>query len=575
MRSRSLRDFFDFIKINGRLFIGMGSAIVAMAALQFHTSEVKKECMGVVDLKETNISFDTSVIVKRIFVLPGQKVKKGQALLEVKPVETALKILELKTQLNQLVSEKEIIDSLFTNKTKGSPPNSPVELQIEGLKSQIAEVEGSLKQAVRFAETDGVVGSVNFRASEQVAPFLPVITLNSTEPNLVYGFVHEDRISDFQMGESVIIQSLNRNSKRSLGSVISLGNRITEFPERLTANPLMKFWGREIVVSLPAKNIFLPGEKVQIISKESEGHGFLRLVQALAGAPEISSPKIAAYNLPFEPSGITFLPGSNELQLITVSDDLNPANGSPFWAIDTEKAANHNYLAIDTPIPFDPKDDLESLSASGDSFFAMGSLKSKNKGGRLFQFHTRGNKISIDRVIPIREKLVASLTKLPALKSVTKEIRNNLEIEGFSVNDDRAVFALKEPLLKDGSTLLLEVTNFLEFLESNGKKSLEVSVLSPLFLESESCSSGSWVSDLTWHNSHLLILTNCRAESVSQLWRFKMNHGLSYPSLLQTFEIPNLEGVAINKSGTEVYLSDDNGNDGLSTVFKSPISLAP
>lgn len=573
MRFKAFQDYWEFAVINGRLFVATGIAIVALFALQFHTSSQKKECMGVVDLKETTIAFDTSVVVKNIFVLPGQRVKKGQALLEVKPVETTMKMLELQTQLDQLVTEKQIQDSLISTLGRNSG-TSPADLQIEGLKKQLHEMQQSMDEAIRYAMTDGVVGSVNFRISEQVAPFAPILTLNTSNPNLVYGFIHEDRLSDFQNGESLQVQSLSSRLKTSAGRVVSLGNRITEFPERLTGgNPNVRFWGREIVVSLPENNDFLPGEKVRLTadSQISTIGSLFRLVEALAGVPHKDQPKVISYNLPFEASGVQFIEGSEETELLVVSDDNDIQSHSPFWKIDLNSKADKNHFSIFASMELSEKEDLESISFDGERYYAMGSMTSNKKGSRLVIFKYIEGRAQIESILPFRHHLLKALIEIPMLSSVVNHIYEDLEIEGASISDGKAILALKKPVLEDGSSLLIEITNFSEFIESQGQTELKASIVAPLYLNSKSCHGVSKVTDLAIVDSGILLLTNCKQDDISQLWLFRTGVPVSYPTLLETWEIPKLEGLVVSSDQATVFMTDDNGKKGASTIFKAQL----
>ena len=274
----------DFTEVNRKLVIAFVVCLLGVFLLQFYVTRPTLEILGIADSKETAIAYESAVVVKRIFVLPGQKVIKGQRLVEVEQNEINLKLAELETQLDTLKSQKELRDVLVSSlqdrkprKVKGkkgkkgkavreapSPTSSPMDEEIIGLEKQIDQIKKQKEMAVRYANHDGVVAAVNFKDHESVAPFQPILTLTTHVPNLVYGFVNENRLSQLQVGDWVQVEAASGEPRRVRGEIVSLGSRITPFPERLQGSLGTPYWGREVVVAIPESNDFLMAEKVRI-----------------------------------------------------------------------------------------------------------------------------------------------------------------------------------------------------------------------------------------------------------------------------------------------------------------------
>src|SRR5688572_23246305 len=114
----SWQDFREYVQVNKRLVVAVAVAVFALAVLHGYIGGANLECLGIADSKETVIAFETPVQVKRVFVLPGQYVKKGQPLIEVEPTEVNLKILEVQTELEALRSEARVRDTLLQSFAK-------------------------------------------------------------------------------------------------------------------------------------------------------------------------------------------------------------------------------------------------------------------------------------------------------------------------------------------------------------------------------------------------------------------------------------------------------------------------
>ena len=120
-----------------------------------------------------------------------------------------------------------------------------------------------------FSPVTGVVGTVNAKEGETVAPFAAVLTVHTENPSYVKGFIHENVHNRIALGDAAEIIPLANGNKRVVGSVMGVGSRIVEFPERLRRRPDVQVWGREVLIKLPDDNGLLLGEKVRIV--ESSG----------------------------------------------------------------------------------------------------------------------------------------------------------------------------------------------------------------------------------------------------------------------------------------------------------------
>lgn len=571
----SLLHLKEVLIVNKKLTIAVGVALAVLMGLTGHLQRSQLECLGVADAQETRISFETPVIVKRIFVIPGQNVVKGQPLIEVEPQELNIRMLEVQTELDSLQSELEFRRSLletFSGRKKEAAKqeleSSPVAKEVDGLRRQYEELKRLQSQAIKFAEADGVVATVNYRVNEQVPPFDPIMTLSSSVPSLVYGFIHEDRLSDFQVGDSIQVESISESNRSVRGKVISLGRRITLFPLRLQNAFGHQYWGRELVVALPDTNNLFMGEKVRI---HASGASLLSDFNFQAIAEEkvrASDPFLKGLKL--EAGGAILLADGN---LLVASDDDGPS-GSPFWLIsqDGQKRMNLVLEGVEEGLL-----DIESLVESNGHYYALSSLRFEKDSNTpvqpqsgLFRFQLAEGKVVVDRSLDIQEALIDQIAELPVFLQIRDKMED-FEIEALGIEGEDAFVALKEPQLKDGSSLILRVKNLISHLDSGGRNAIETSIASIVFLKDSKCSKPSRVTDLIKESGGFTIVSNCgKKESVSQVWWIKEGSFTQQPVLLKSLNKSRLEAIAHGNEPSQYFLGSDGGDEG-SDFYKTTL----
>ncbi len=597
MKSKTLKHLKEVFHVNKKLVISVAVAACGLVALQGYISVSQLECLGVAESKETTIAFETGVVVKRIFVLPGQKVTKGQPLLEVEPAELNIRMLEVRTELEALESELKFRNSLmdsFSSKKKAKKQakklkgelapevakeedTSPIAQQVAGYRRQLDELKRLQGQSVRFAEEDGTVATVTYGVNEQVPPFQPIITISSSVPNLVYGFIHEDRLSDFKVGDRIAVETMSQPKRGTQGKVVSLGSRITLFPERLQTAFGTLYWGRELIVALPANNQFFMGEKVRLHSRSIASFTDL---SSTAFADTVNGSAPFRERVPLEGGGLVYSQADG--QLLIVADDNGP-NKSPFWIMSTQDNSVLENLKIESP---EKIEDLESLSFSNGYYYAMSSLareetKGKGKGlgeilakrTRMIRFQIVNGVAIVDRVVEVRNSLLAALQQSSFLQAVSSKLDEKLEIEAMTIDGSDAYIALKEPQLSDGSTFIIQVKNIVNQLEASDVSQLDISVHSLVWLKDPACKDASRITDLVKTSTGLMITGNCsKKEAISQVWWLPNGAPSQQVQMMVSISNARLEGIAVGSQPGEYFLSSDNGKDFGSDFFKIQVN---
>lgn len=293
---------------------------------------------GFAENKETEVNLDHDVLIEAVHVKDGQFVSKGDLLLEVAQSDFELKINDVETDLAEIdfknqerkrdilnkIKRLEAEKSAKSEKTKteieaikkelefsksllkdlksiepGNPESpSPVEIEIESLKSELATelkpidveltqlytelksvntsdhsrknrleyekayYEKEEKKLKILAPSDGLIGNLRCKEGEHISKFNTLISFYQQNPTIVKGYVHENLILHVKVGDTLEVSSSLHPEHKGIGTVSGLGFRIVEIPERLRKRPEIKTYGREVLIEIPPDNPFLQKEKV-------------------------------------------------------------------------------------------------------------------------------------------------------------------------------------------------------------------------------------------------------------------------------------------------------------------------
>jgi len=194
-------------------------------------------------------------------------VYKSQIKLQGLRRELILGVRALETQIQKL--EEELAVS-----------NNPMRIQIEKLNNKKSFVDAQKERLQVFAIDDGIVGEINCKVGEQFPSFTTLMTFYRENPTQVKGYVMESLLMKVKKGDNLEIQSTHQANSVSQGTVVGMGSRIVEIPERLRKIPDFKTYGREIIIRIPGDNDFLQNEKV-VIRMPVEKTGIVDVVRGI------------------------------------------------------------------------------------------------------------------------------------------------------------------------------------------------------------------------------------------------------------------------------------------------------
>lgn len=142
--------------------------------------------------------------------------------------------------------------------------NSPLLSQIKSLEREQEYYETKKESQTIVAPADGLVGSIQCKANENIPSFQTLITFYDESPTLVIGYIHEEHMLKVNVNDTISIFSTTRPGIENIGIVRTRGSRIIEIPPRLRKIKELITYGREIIIEIPPDNPFLQKEKVTL-----------------------------------------------------------------------------------------------------------------------------------------------------------------------------------------------------------------------------------------------------------------------------------------------------------------------
>ncbi|WP_428356830.1 hypothetical protein [Methyloprofundus sp.] len=452
--------------------------------------------------------------------------------------------------------------------------NRPIDMQVNALVQRKEELQRQTVGLKVNAQFDGRIGSVHFKTGELVSPYLPILSLQSRIPRHIKGYIHENVVNDVKLGQQVWVQSiaLNQDARPLHGRVVSLGNRIVEYPARLKKNPLVQAWGREVLVRLDSlEHRLLFGEKVQVFLENPEKSGWEFNMNSKANAQGLddfeaqsalkissSHAKIPADKI--EASGLLWL--ETEAHYLLIGDEQYRKQAGIF--VMQEGGVVSEHLSLGTAKKSEI-DDLESISSDGEYIYILSSLshnkKDKLKANRkkLLRFKYQNQRAteqqSVDLYAQFKKlKKQTTDTQLAAfLKQAIKQ--HSLDIESHFIMDDALYLGFKSPFIASDKTLIMKINSISALFRG---ETLSAEIWRSLRLLDPETGEPMLLSDMIQVDGQLLLLSVSRSSLASSvLWRYQSEQGIL--SAMQIFPGLKAEGIAFQPGKSILTVVFDAG----------------
>jgi len=476
-----------------------------------------------------------------------------------------LQIAALKDEMKLSVSPMNIKISLLRKELKGS--GDPIKIRLERLDEELKLLSSENSKLNIYSQTSGIVGSVNFKAGEKVAPFVPILTVHQRTPSFVKGYLHENVYTKMKVGDKVNVISAADNSMFVEGIVMGVGAKIVEYPVRLRKHPDIAMWGRELIIKIPEDNSFILGEKVLISSVKEDNKSVLEKVRDFLGMEEVQAATLPV--IQEEES----LPKSFKLSKdIEASEVIYLADIDRYLILndDTDKKVPELILCdslgnIESTLISGLKkiNDMESGALANDgSIFIASSLshnkkeKLKNERKLLLKVKRDGKEFKLDKKVLLYDILVeyAKNNDSETTYFLNDSIKNKtLDIEGIFFKEDNLYLGVKAPLL-DGSSVILEIVDIDTLIKNETAKKGSIRIWKTIKLKDGSGIQK--ISGMFLSGNDLFITGTTKKDG--GLW--KLNTSSKTPDLIKSFKDLRPEGVSRSKNDN-IVLAFDQGSE--------------
>jgi len=189
------------------------------------------EIQGVVQAdKNIEIRPELGGTVQSIFVKEGQKVKKGQTLIQLDDTEIKNTIDVLKTQLNLAKTTFERQDRLWQQKIGSEMQYLQAKAQKESLENNLVTLKTQARKMRIMAPFSGIVDEIFPKNGELTSPQLPVIRLINLDHVYVEADITETYLPVIKIGTEVLLNFSSINKKVEakialIGNYINPNNR--------------------------------------------------------------------------------------------------------------------------------------------------------------------------------------------------------------------------------------------------------------------------------------------------------------------------------------------------------------
>ena len=573
----SLRKLFqtiqeDIIGTDNR-WIAMAwlSAVAGVVGIGLYLNSASMSFMGVADSRERHVNLEHPVEIKRILVIPGQEVKKGDLLIELSQADLNQRIRSLQSQLDKLHAELKVRQRLnsIVNNSSQHDSSDPLAVEIEEKQSELAYLENQKKNLYIFADISGVIGAVNFRKGETAPSLSALITISPESPSFVQGFVNENLHAKIVVGQTVHVASLTGGHELD-GKIASVGSRIIELPARVLRVPTMKVWGREVIVELPPNNGLLLGERVEIRPKfaflglsTAEAAGAEAKPQVDTDPHEIVLPNGRISRLAFEPSGLVYL--SDLRKFLVVSDDTDHDNTPYLFLMDRDGVVDDEPLLIPN---LDEMADMESVSTSGSFVYVMSgqSVSRKGKDKKFRDYFVRmkrsGLTLSGTEKVELKPLLLEAIrqTKDTELKSLFAGADlSQIEIESHWVNGNSLSIGLKTPQVLASTALILEIKDFDSLFTEKTIRPGNLRLARKISMPDSGHQHR--LSDMTMIQGRLYLSSVCHKENCGAVWQVSGEGKEAHAEMLQFYKGLNPEGIALDPEDSTLLVTFDQGQE--------------
>jgi multidrug resistance efflux pump len=117
---------------------------------------------------------------------------------------------------------------------------------------------------VLIAPVSGYIDQLNISLGAQVQAYREMLRIFPTKANKCIGFIHENAVVPFHIGDTVYMASSTRPLQKAQGRIVAASPKLVELPLRLRKFIEVRAWGREVIIQMDGDNEYYIGEKIAI-----------------------------------------------------------------------------------------------------------------------------------------------------------------------------------------------------------------------------------------------------------------------------------------------------------------------
>lgn len=261
--------------------------------------------------KQSNLSTRIMGQIEKIYVKPGQKVKKGQVLIQIrnqdilaKKAQVEASKAEAQTAFESAEKDLKRFEALYASKSASEKEMDNVRTQYNMAKARLAAVEQmekevaeNLQYAIIRAPYDGVISGKFVQEGDMANPGMPLLSIQSKSQWKVVARIPEQDIAKLKLNDEVNIRfkAINKDIKGQIVEITpstgSMGNQYQakialQIPEGCTA-PLyagmyaevLFDYGTQKQIRIPSSALVHRGQLVGLFALSQDSHALLRWVK--------------------------------------------------------------------------------------------------------------------------------------------------------------------------------------------------------------------------------------------------------------------------------------------------------
>lgn len=149
------------------------------------------------------VSSRLSGYIRNIKAREGSKVKKGDVLFRVDPVDTKQQLAQAKADLNNAKNDLTRYQSLLADKAVTQQQFDQIKLRYDVAESKVTQAQNQLGYAVVRAPVNGIIVKKHLNVGDLASPGLPILTLEDPQHLLVKTYVSEKHIASINDNDKV------------------------------------------------------------------------------------------------------------------------------------------------------------------------------------------------------------------------------------------------------------------------------------------------------------------------------------------------------------------------------------